>query len=66
MTKSHYSQHGHLPVEVNEGRVSFNLDEILSKPHIKLNKSLLKEMGEIKEEIVKELDNNPHISYLYE
>lgn len=31
-----YSQHGHIPIEINEiNKAGFNLDDILNKPHFK-------------------------------
>lgn len=61
-----YSQHGHIPIEINEiNKASFNLDDILNKPHFKKNSSVEKEMIEIREKILSNFGHTPHISYVY-
>lgn len=59
-----YSVHGHIPVEVIGSRASFNLDDIINKPHTsRLNKSVLEEMKVIRESILEQFGNHPRITY---
>lgn len=60
-----FSQHGHLPVDINKKRASFNLDNILNKPHFTHNKKLKNEMMKHREDIISTFGHNPHISYVY-
>lgn len=59
-----YSQHGHIPVEVEMRRACFNLDDIIFKPHTKkLNKPVRREMIDIRKSILKETGGKPLIVY---
>ncbi|MBX9114678.1 hypothetical protein HCG83_00010 [Enterococcus casseliflavus] len=60
-----YSQHGHLPVNIEQQRVYFDLDEILTMPHFDLNEKLKSEIDEIKEDISARFQDFPRISYVY-
>lgn len=60
-----YSQHGHLPVNIEQQRVYFDLDEILTMPHFDLNGSLKKEIDEVRKDIYRQFGDFPHISYVY-
>ncbi|MFW7431733.1 hypothetical protein [Vagococcus carniphilus] len=61
-----YSQHGHIPVEITGRRASFNIDDILRKPHTSgMNERVKKELSEKRDEILTKFNNNPHLSYSY-
>lgn len=60
-----YAQHGHVPVQVSFKRASFNLNDILIKPHTsRLNKAVHKEMEEIRGVIADEFGDIANISYM--
>ena len=47
-----FSQHGHLPVSVDEGRVCFDIAQIMNTPHFNHNKSLRQEMQRFVDELI--------------
>lgn len=60
-----YSQHGHLPVNIHDQKVYFDLDEILTMPHFDLNKSLRNEIDDLRKDIYTHFGNLPHISFVF-
>lgn len=60
-----YSQHGHLPLNIQNKKVYFDLDEIIDMPHFDLNKLLKEEIKKLKLEIYNEFGALPHISYVH-
>ena len=60
-----YSQHGHLPVNIEQQRVYFDLDEILTMPHFDLNGQLKKELDVLRKDIYNQFRDSPRISYVY-
>ncbi|HAR0235661.1 TPA: hypothetical protein IYG73_001626 [Enterococcus faecium] len=60
-----YSQHGHLPVNIHQQRVYFDLDEILAIPHFDFNGQLKKELDVLRKDIYNQFRDSPRISYVY-
>ncbi|HBA0077041.1 TPA: hypothetical protein J8W49_001912, partial [Enterococcus faecium] len=60
-----YSQHGHLPVNIHQQRVYFDLDEILAMPHFDFNGQLKKELDVLRKDIYNQFRDSPRISYVY-
>ncbi|MFR6601536.1 MAG: hypothetical protein ACLUQ0_03480 [Enterococcus italicus] len=60
-----YSQHGHLPVNIHQQRVYFDLDEILAMPHFDLNGQLKKELDVLRKDIYNQFRDSSRISYVY-
>ncbi|HFQ3343048.1 TPA: hypothetical protein ACGU03_002255 [Enterococcus faecium] len=60
-----YSQHGHLPLNIRNKRVYFDLNDILDMPHFDLNKLLKEEIKKLKVDIYNEFGTLPYISYVY-
>lgn len=59
-----FSQHGHIPVQVNENmKCSFDLEQILRVPHFRHKEEMKKEMERFKEEIYKKFENHPKIVF---
>lgn len=59
-----FSQHGHLPVSIDfNNNLCFDLNQILTTPHISLNKKHAKEMKKFKDEIFKKFESYPHIVF---
>lgn len=58
-----YSQHGHLPISLMANRCSFDLNQIFYTPHFNHNKTIEKEMENIKNEILIKYGNRPCISF---
>ncbi|HDL0990316.1 TPA: hypothetical protein PWT14_002828, partial [Enterococcus faecium] len=57
-----YSQHGHLPVNIHQQRVYFDLDEILAMPHFDFNGQLKKELDVLRKDIYNQFRDSPRIS----
>ncbi|HFU4436148.1 TPA: hypothetical protein ACH52J_000244 [Enterococcus faecium] len=60
-----HSQHGHLPVNIHQQRVYFDLDEILAMPHFDFNGQLKKELDVLRKDIYNQFRDSPRISYVY-
>ncbi len=59
-----FSQHGHLPVQVEENNKCYlDLEDILKKPNINLNAKMKKEMIKFKEEIYEKFQDHPRIVF---
>jgi hypothetical protein len=55
-----YSQHGHLPVSVDNNVFCFDIAQIIETPHFNHNKSLKDEMGNFTEELLVKRKTHPH------
>lgn len=58
-----FSQHGHLPIHIDNGKCSFNINQILSTPHFNHNKTLKNQMEVIKQEILLKYGDISHIAF---
>ena len=60
-----FSQHGHLPVNIYNQKAYFDLDKISSMRHFNISGKKKSEIEKIRENIIAEFGNFPHISFLY-
>ena len=55
-----YSQHGHLPVSIDNNMFCFDIAQIIETPHFNHNKSLKNEMKRFAEELLVRCSTQPH------
>jgi hypothetical protein len=58
-----FSQHGHLPVSIDNNTFCFDIAQIVATPHFNHNKSLQKQMDRFVEELLVTYDTQPHYAF---
>lgn len=58
-----FSQHGHLPVSINEDRFCFDISQIAKTPHYSHNKALRNEIDQIEGAFVKSIETQALLTF---